>query len=54
MVEDPELIDLVEEEVRDLLKKYEFPGDTTPIIRGSAFKALENPMVNTEMQLCSL
>jgi len=43
MVEDQELIDLVEEEIRDLLKKYEFPGDTTPIIRGSALKALENP-----------
>jgi len=43
MVDDPELLDLVEEEVRDLLKKYEFPGDTTPIIRGSALKALENP-----------
>ena len=43
MVEDKELIDLVEEEVRDLLKKYEFPGDETPIIRGSALKALENP-----------
>jgi len=43
LVEDKELIDLVEEEVRDLLKKYEFPGDTTPIIRGSALKALENP-----------
>jgi len=43
MVEDKELIDLVEEEVRDLLKKYEFPGDTTPIIRGSALKALDNP-----------
>lgn len=43
MVEDKELIDLVEEEVKDLLKKYEFPGDTTPIIRGSALKALENP-----------
>jgi elongation factor Tu len=42
-VEDPELIDLVEEEVRDLLKKYEFPGDEIPIIRGSALKALENP-----------
>ena len=41
-VEDKELIDLVEEEIRDLLKKYEFPGDTTPIIRGSALKALEN------------
>jgi elongation factor Tu len=43
MVEDKELIDLVEEEIRDLLKKYEFPGDTTPIIRGSALKALDNP-----------
>lgn len=43
MVEDKELIDLVEEEIRDLLKKYEFPGDDTPIIRGSALKALENP-----------
>ena len=43
IVEDQELIDLVEEEIRDLLKKYEFPGDTTPIIRGSALKALENP-----------
>ncbi len=42
-VSDPELIDLVEEEVKDLLNKYEFPGDTTPIIRGSALKALENP-----------
>jgi elongation factor Tu len=42
-VSDPELIDLVEEEVRDLLKKYEFPGDTTPIIRGSALKALQSP-----------
>jgi elongation factor Tu len=43
MVDDKELIDLVEEEIRDLLKKYKFPGDTTPIIRGSALKALENP-----------
>ncbi|NQT49837.1 elongation factor Tu [Candidatus Kuenenbacteria bacterium] len=43
LVEDAELIDLVEEEVRDLLKKYEYPGDETPIIRGSALKALENP-----------
>ncbi|MEK7189515.1 MAG: elongation factor Tu, partial [Patescibacteria group bacterium] len=42
-VTDPELIDLVEEEIKDLLKKYEFPGDTTPIIRGSALKALQNP-----------
>ncbi len=43
MVEDKELIDLVEEEIRDLLKKYEFPGDDIKIIRGSALKALENP-----------
>ncbi len=43
MVEDKELIDLVEEEVRDLLKKYNYPGDKTPIIRGSALKALQNP-----------
>ncbi len=42
-VSDPELIDLVEEDIRDLLKKYEFPGDTTPVIRGSALKALEDP-----------
>ncbi|MFA7286623.1 MAG: elongation factor Tu [Patescibacteria group bacterium] len=43
MVSDPELIDLVEEEVRELLTKYQFPGDKTPIIRGSALKDLENP-----------
>jgi len=42
-VTDPELIKLVEEEIRELLKKYEFPGDKTPIIKGSALKALENP-----------
>jgi len=42
-VDDPELIDLVEEEVRDLLKQYKFPGDEVPVIRGSALKALENP-----------
>ncbi|MCC7356608.1 MAG: elongation factor Tu [Candidatus Doudnabacteria bacterium] len=41
MVQDAELLDLVEEEIRDLLNKYEFPGDKTPIIRGSALKALE-------------
>ena len=39
-VDDPELVDLVESEVRELLKKYEFPGDTVPVIRGSALKAL--------------
>ncbi len=42
-VDDPELVDLVEEEVRDLLKKYEFPGDEIPVIRGSALMSLENP-----------
>lgn len=42
-VDDPELVDLVEEEVKDLLKKYEYDGDNTPVIRGSALKALENP-----------
>ena len=40
MVDDPELLDLVEMEIRDLLSKYEFPGDDTPIIRGSGLKAL--------------
>jgi len=43
MVDDPELVDLVEQEVRDLLTKYEFDGEKTPVIRGSALKALENP-----------
>jgi elongation factor Tu len=41
MVDDPELLDLVELEVRELLSKYEFPGDEIPVIRGSALKALE-------------
>ncbi len=40
MVDDPELLDLVEMEIRDLLSKYEFPGDDIPIVRGSALKAL--------------
>ncbi|MBR2248377.1 MAG: elongation factor Tu, partial [Bacilli bacterium] len=43
MVDDPELLDLVEMEIRDLLTEYEFPVDDTPIIRGSALKALEDP-----------
>ena len=43
MVDDPELIELVEMEVRELLDQYEFPGDDTPIIVGSALKALEDP-----------
>jgi elongation factor Tu len=42
MVDDPELLDLVEMEVRELLSKYEFPGDDIPIVRGSALKALES------------
>ena len=42
-VDDPELLDLVEMEIRELLSKYEYPGDDTPIVRGSALKALENP-----------
>jgi elongation factor Tu len=46
MVDDPEMIDLVESEVRELLKKYGFPGDDTPIIRGSAMKALEATSVD--------
>ncbi|MEK7664778.1 MAG: elongation factor Tu [Patescibacteria group bacterium] len=41
MVDDPEILDLVESEVRELLKKYKYPGDEIPIIRGSALKALE-------------
>jgi elongation factor Tu len=40
MVDDEELLELVEMEVRDLLSKYDFPGDDTPIIRGSALQAL--------------
>jgi elongation factor Tu len=43
MVDDPELLDLVELEVRELLNKYEFPGDDIPIVRGAAAKALQNP-----------
>ena len=43
MVDDEELLDLVEMEVRELLSEYDFPGDDTPIVRGSALKALEDP-----------
>ncbi|HXF43904.1 MAG TPA: elongation factor Tu [Candidatus Paceibacterota bacterium] len=48
MVDDKELVDLVESEIRELLKKYEFPGDETPIIRGSALKALEAKSADDE------
>ncbi len=47
-VDDPELIDLVESEVRELLKKYHFDGDATPVIRGSALKALETKSADDE------
>ena len=43
MVDDPELLELVEMEVRELLSEYEFPGDDIPVIKGSALKALEDP-----------
>ena len=43
MVDDPELLELVEMEIRELLNEYEFPGDDTPVIQGSALKALEDP-----------
>lgn len=43
MVDDEEMLELVEMEVRDLLTKYDFPGDDTPVIRGSGLKAIENP-----------
>ncbi len=48
MVDDPEIIDLVESEIRELLNKYEFPGDETPIIRGSALKALDSKSADDE------
>ncbi len=51
-VNDPELLDLVEEEIKDLLKKYEYPGDETPIIRGSALKALECSCGKDECEAC--
>ncbi len=50
MVDDPELLDLVELEVRELLSKYEFPGDEVPVVRGSALKALES--LDPEAEVC--
>ena len=47
MVDDPELIDLVESEIRELLKKYNYDGDNTPVIRGSALKALNAPTADS-------
>jgi elongation factor Tu len=51
-VDDPELVDLVELEVRELLTKYEFNGDETPIIRGSALKALEHACGKEDCEWC--
>jgi len=53
MVEDPELLDLVELEVRELLSGYDFPGELTPVIRGSALKALECGCGKPDCQWCS-
>jgi len=52
MVDDPELIELVELELRELLSKYEFPGDDTPIVKGSALKALECGCGKDECAAC--
>ena len=54
MVDDPELLDLVELEVRELLSMYEFPGDDTPIIRGSALKALQEDSAESEKSIHEL
>jgi elongation factor Tu len=54
MVDDPELLDLVEMEVRDLLTQYEFPGDKVPIVKGSAVKALESADPNHPDAKCIL
>jgi elongation factor Tu len=48
MMEDPELLDLIELEVRDLLTKYQFPGDKIPIVRGSALQAMESPSTDPD------
>jgi elongation factor Tu len=53
MVDDPELLDLVELEVRELLSGYDFPGEQTPVIRGSALKALECACGKPDCQWCS-
>ncbi|KKL46804.1 hypothetical protein LCGC14_2341890, partial [marine sediment metagenome] len=47
-VDDPDLIELVEEEIRDVLKEYDFPGDDVPVIRGSALQALESGELGSE------
>ncbi|AFG36653.1 elongation factor Tu [Spirochaeta africana] len=50
LVDDPEIVDLVEEEMRDLLNSYDFPGDDVPVIKGSAFEAMENPEDDAKTQ----
>jgi elongation factor Tu len=50
MVDDPELLDLVELEVRELLTKYQFPGDKIPVVRGSALKAMESTGTDTNAE----
>ncbi|MDO8486301.1 MAG: elongation factor Tu [Candidatus Staskawiczbacteria bacterium] len=52
MVDDPEILDLVESEIRELLKKYKYPGDEIPIIRGSALKALEASSIDDASTKC--
>jgi len=52
MVDDPELLELVELEVRELLSKYEFPGDEIPVVKGSALKALECGCGRSECEWC--
>ncbi len=52
MVDDPELLDLVELEIRELLNEYDFPGDDIPVIRGSALKALESDDADSEEAKC--
>ena len=54
LVDDEELIELVEMEVRELLSKYEFPGDDVPVVRGSALKALESDSADAEDAKCIL
>ena len=53
LVDDPELLDLVEMEIRELLNKYEFPGDETPIIRGSAVEAMNATSQDDPAQVAS-
>ncbi len=54
LVDDPELLELVELEIRELLTKYDFPGDDIPIIRGSALKALEGDRARPSDQIMAL